>query len=453
MAEQQRLRDPIHGLIIFEKSKPVDMLAWQLIQTREFQRLRRVKQLGVSEFVFPSATHNRFAHSIGVFHNARKLMEVVRRSVGENDERERVTLIAALLHDVGHGPFSHTFEGAREALADARGERKIEKHEKFSARLIRNADGEIRPILDKVDASLADAVATLIEAEDPIDVHHAVVSSSFDADRLDYLVRDRYMTGTGAGSIDVEWLIDNLSTYEINAGQDDDETPSTFPTFVFKPKGRQAAEDFLLARYRLYSQVYLHKTTRGFEKLLSALMQLVGEDKADAKRLNLDPNGVLWRFLRPGGETLERYFSLDDMAVWAAIAQLEHCDHGIARQLARRLMTRERLAVLDVSAEFGHDHERRANAVKRLDDSVRHQLGTSIFKDEPPYNLYSRAGGETTKAHKMVRVQTGDGGQMEITEFPDTIISKNLLSKRRLDRYYFLEESDRQDALKLVRGR
>src|SRR5690606_2098262 len=106
---------------------------------------------------------------------------------------------------------------------------------------------------------------------EPTDIYHAVVSSSFDADRLDYLVRDRHMTGVEAGAIDEDWLIDNLLKFEISEPQDDDE-PRLVSTFVFRLKGRQAAEDFLLARYRLYSQLYLHKTTRGFEQIIGALL-------------------------------------------------------------------------------------------------------------------------------------------------------------------------------------
>jgi HD superfamily phosphohydrolase len=212
--KRQRLRDPIHGLIIFEDE--TDRLAWQLIQTPEFQRLRRIKQLGVSEFVFPGATHSRFAHSIGVYHNARRLMEVVRRATGSRDEaRERVVLLAALLHDIGHGPFSHAFEGAREAIACDRGIEAIEKHEKFTAKLIGAEDGHIKGILNSVDPQLADQISALIAADDPTDIYHAVVSSSFDADRLDYLRRDRYMTGTETGRIDHDWLIDNLATHDI----------------------------------------------------------------------------------------------------------------------------------------------------------------------------------------------------------------------------------------------
>ena len=110
LAKTQRIRDPIHGLIVFDKNTPTDMLAWKLIQTPEFQRLRRIKQLGVSELVFPSATHTRFAHSIGVYHIARKLMSVVEQSMKKseyNPKRAQTVLIASLLHDIGHGPFSH----------------------------------------------------------------------------------------------------------------------------------------------------------------------------------------------------------------------------------------------------------------------------------------------------------------------------------------------------------
>lgn len=121
MAEMKRIRDPVHGLITFDMSDEVDSAAWKLINTPEFQRLRRVKQLGVSEFIYPGATHTRLAHSIGVFHVARRLMKVAQRYVPEekqNKHRGRVALIAALLHDIGHGPFSHAFENAeKERLA------------------------------------------------------------------------------------------------------------------------------------------------------------------------------------------------------------------------------------------------------------------------------------------------------------------------------------------------
>lgn len=443
--ETQRLRDPVHGLVVFDGKDDVDMLAWKLIQTPEFQRLRRIKQLGLSEFVFPGATHSRFIHSVGVYHNARRLVEIVRKEAGENDQREKVVLIAALLHDIGHGPFSHSFEVARTEIAAGN---PIEKHEKFSAKLILDTSGSIFPLLG---SELATEVAKLIEADDPADIWHAVVSSSFDADRLDYLIRDRYMTGAKAGSIDVEWLIDNLQTYDVNLNQDDD-APVTVRTFVFKLKGRLAAEDFLLARFRLYSQIYLHKTTRGFERLISAFFQRVGSRDVPIESLGLDSNHPLPCFLR-NGEKMEDYRRLDDDVVWGAVERISRSEDEIARGFAIRLRDRKPLRVLDITQEFGHDREQLLNAERLVDQHVGGQVGIRVFKDTAHFSLYSRIGGETAKAHKMVRVRNGSGGVQEITTFPDTIISSQLQSAKKLIRYYFLTDEDRASAEKAMKGR
>lgn len=459
--QTQRLRDPIHDLIVFDQKDEEDMLAWELIKTKEFQRLRRVRQLGLSEFVFPGATHSRFAHSIGVFNNARRLLEVLSKN-GETIEkdRKRVILMSSLLHDIGHGPFSHAFEKAREAVAQTRGEEAILKHEKWSARLIGAAEGEIVKLIGN---DLAVKVGGLIAADHPADIFHAVVSSSFDADRLDYVLRDRYMTGAGAGAIDQEWLIDNLTTFSISIPQDDDK-PQLVPTFVFKLKGRQAAEDFLLARYRLYSQIYLHKTTRGFEQLVAALFRYIGLDSTEVAGLGLQAEHPLVRFLRAkehdSDEALiriktEDFRRLDDMTVWACIEQVTHCKDDYARDLARRLLWRTPLKVIDVTAKFGHnkDGDAQINAERRIDNRMREKFNRSVFVDRTPLNLYSRIGGEVAKEYEKVRVLDGSGEAREITDFPDTIINERLIAKRDLVRYYFLSEEDRTSAEKAMEGR
>src|SRR5262249_55929861 len=142
---------------------------------------------------------------------ARTLVHIIEREIAAIDQkfdpqRAEVALIAALLHDLGHGPFSHTFEGVQKSRGAAK------KHEKWTAEIIRNPDGAIRPLLDahRAGGGFTDSVADLLEAEDPVDIYHALVSSSFDADRLDYLRRDRLMTGTGAGAIDFDWLMEQL---------------------------------------------------------------------------------------------------------------------------------------------------------------------------------------------------------------------------------------------------
>ena len=135
--DTKRVRDPIHGLITFEDED--DKLVWSLLDCREFQRLRRIKQLGFSDLVYPGATHSRLAHSLGVFHNARRLLGIIKRHLGTgkfNSRRGTATLCAALLHDLGHGPFSHTFEGVQKGLGLK------QKHEQWSAAII-TGDSEI----------------------------------------------------------------------------------------------------------------------------------------------------------------------------------------------------------------------------------------------------------------------------------------------------------------------
>jgi HD superfamily phosphohydrolase len=140
----QRIRDPIHNLIEFRANEFEDVL-WRVMQTAPFQRLRRVKQLGFSDLVYPGATHSRFAHSVGVFHTARQLMTVVQNHLGNSYEptKANIALAASLVHDVGHGPFSHAFEDVGRRL-----DLKLANHETVSDALIRNS--EIAEVLRKV---------------------------------------------------------------------------------------------------------------------------------------------------------------------------------------------------------------------------------------------------------------------------------------------------------------
>ncbi len=166
----QRVRDPVHGLITFRKDEPLDQLAWRLLDTPEFQRLRHIKQLGPAEFVFPSATHSRFAHGIGVFHTARQLIDIIKREIGDIGEtfhqpRADVAVLAALLHDLGHGPLSHAFEEVQ------KGRGKKKKHETWSAEIVRSESGMIGPILDGHRPGLAEQIARLLELEDPEDIY------------------------------------------------------------------------------------------------------------------------------------------------------------------------------------------------------------------------------------------------------------------------------------------
>lgn len=435
----------------------MERLTWKLIGTPEFQRLRRIRQLGVSELVFPGATHTRFAHSIGVFHNARRLMKTIRNEYREkfDPHRAAVVLIAALLHDLGHGPFSHAFEGARKKIALARGTREIEKHEKLTSRLILDPDGGVnRSLREFSDGdNIAESVADLIRSEDPSDIYHAVVSSSFDADRLDYIQRDRYMTGTGAGSIDCDWLIDSLSSDSIPVRQDDDEEEISIPTFSFRLKGRQAAEDFLLARYRLYTQVYLHKTTRGFEQLIGFLFREVGRAAAEGEDLGLGRDHPVIRFLSSDKGSLGDYRELDDVAAWSVIRRLVESPKPEVARAALRLWNRDPLRALDIAEEFGHVPSDRENVMRRLPTDIAEKTGRTVFRDDVTYNLYSGRTVKEVSPHKKVYVRDGGGKPREITTFPDTVIHQKLMSDTTLTRFYFFDEEERSRVIKAMKGK
>ncbi len=216
-AKPQRIRDPLHNLIEFGTSQ-FEQTLWKVIQTENFQRLRRIKQLGFSELVYPGATHTRFAHSLGVYHVATKLLDVVKNaSKGDfNDIRGKHVLAAALLHDIGHGPFSHAFEQVGERLC-----LKMVNHESVSQDIIRG--DTITGILNtEYGKEFATNVADILDPHNSEKhFYSAIVSSQFDADRLDYMQRDRLMTGTRLGGVDFEWLISNLKIGEMPYYSDD----------------------------------------------------------------------------------------------------------------------------------------------------------------------------------------------------------------------------------------
>lgn len=239
-ARAQRVRDPLHNLIDFGTGQ-LERTLWQVIQTRPFQRLRRIRQLGFSELVFPGATHTRFSHSIGVFHTARQLMQIIERHAGKSfrPHQSNVALAASLVHDVGHGMFSHTFEEVGKKL-----EIPMAKHEQVSEALIR--DGEIAEAVRELGSGFASDVADVLKRKEPGNLYDSVVSSQFDADRLDYMQRDRLMTGVQSTGIDDTWLMANLEIGCVRASADD-ETSGMVDTLVLGPKAFHAAENYVLS--------------------------------------------------------------------------------------------------------------------------------------------------------------------------------------------------------------
>jgi hypothetical protein len=445
----QRLRDPVHGLIVFQHDQPVDQLAWALIGTPEFQRLRRIRQLGVSEFVFPSATHTRFAHSIGVFHVARTLINIIRREVGKkafDEDRAEVAAIAALLHDLGHGPFSHTFERVQKSRDASR------KHEQWTAEIIRNGDGRVRPLLEAHRSGFAEEVAALLAAEDPTDIYHAVVSSSLDADRLDYLRRDRLMTGTGAGAIDFDWIMEHIRVREIEIDAVDSEAPDetvSVPTFCLDSKALPAAEQFLLARYTLHEQVYFHKATCCVEHMIARLLQQVAKWAKDLEAApamtGLAADHALLRFFARAQPGIQDYLALDDTVITAALGSMQTADDAGIAGLATRLRNRDLYKTLDLRA-FGEDEDKQIKRAKRIDREFKDKIaaGTVIKDTDAAISIYTHIGGDDEKVHKKLHVLDQAQGPREITTLSNMIAT--LSKTRRFTRYYFADEADRDRA-------
>ena len=245
-------RDPLYNYIGLHRKR--DGFLIDLMATPEVQRLRRIHQLGVSNFTYPGADHTRFAHSLGVTH----LMNIVLSHLTQPGTPAKVgsawmaLQATALLHDVGHGPFSHLFEPCLDI-----------KHERWSIAVVLDEESEVHHILKREAPHLPGHVAALIDSKntDYPPWQRALMSSQLDVDRLDYLRRDSLFTGSGYGHFDWQRL---LTTVQFT----DDETDLVWPE-----KAALAIEEYIFARYYMYQNVYLHKTTRGFEALLQAMVE------------------------------------------------------------------------------------------------------------------------------------------------------------------------------------
>ena len=242
--EKRVIRDAIHDYIHVDH-----LIIWRLINSKEMQRLRRIKQLGGTYQVFQSAEHSRFVHSLGVYQVVRRMLETECLTNALSDYDKLCVMCAGLLHDIGHGPFSHSFEGVFE-----------ENHEDMTVRMILE-ESEVHNILVSLYKQLPQDVASIIQHTHPNRILIQMVSSQLDADRMDYLLRDSYMSGTTYGHFDMSRI---LRTMRIRDGK-----------IVYKESGVQAIENYILARYHMYWQVYYHPTARSYEHLLQSVFQRV----------------------------------------------------------------------------------------------------------------------------------------------------------------------------------
>lgn len=461
----QRIRDPLHDIIDFSPTEFENVL-WAVINTAPFQRLRRIRQLGFSDLVFPGATHSRFAHCVGVFHTARMLMKIIKKYLQRNkhysEAKAQVALAAALVHDVGHGPFSHSFEAVGHRLG-----LKLADHEKVSDALIRH--GEIAEALAPLGSGFADDVANLISGKGEKHIYGSVVSSQFDADRLDYMRRDRLMTGTQHGAIDFSWLLANLEVGEIPLVEDDRKV-ADIETFVLGPKAIHAAESYVLGLFQLYPTVYFHKTTRSAEKLFTELFVRIITLAKDGsvEQTGLAPSHPIVRLaLDPG--SVESVLALDDAVIWGALHFLAVAKDSAISNFARRLRDRKLFKAIDIrervriklqKSETADSTSARPppEAVDRACASIRLKLEDlrsgaagstpAILLDEgerSPYKDFQESKGPLNQIH----IRTRDAGLVDIKARSDVVAA---IEPFRFFRAYTAPEdgSSKEIILKLI---
>ena len=372
------LRDPVHGLVAFETDE--ERVVELLMDTPEVQRLRRVRQLGVTSLAFPGAEHTRFAHALGAAFVMKLLIARLRAIQGAlpfwqqvTSDKARDVLAAALLHDVGHGPLSHLFEDAVPGSVD---------HEVWTERVLLDDSTGVHRCLAAIDPAMPERVAALVRGEHPLPYLAKAVSGTFDVDRCDYLLRDAHATGVRYGVFDLDWLLRSL---RFAPSASPDQAPSLA---IDGAKGLPAIEAFLLARLFMFQQVYLHKATRSAEWMIRTVLARAVSRIIDGERLPSVP-----RAIEDGanGEPIRLgdYLELDDAVITVTMHAWENARDPVLADLARRVRNRALFKTLELFGDQATPVGReRAHAVAREIAQARgfdpdYYVGLDVASDTP----------------------------------------------------------------------
>lgn len=313
---QRTYHDPLHGAITLRRDDPVEALLIGLIDTPAFQRLRRIRQLGPASLTFHGAEASRFTHSLGAMQVARRALDSLSEPFPDLRQHRAVLLVTALLHDLGHGPFSHTGE---EIFGS--------HHESWSCRLVRES-APIRELLDAHDPALAEQVVAVLTRRYPLPIISQLVSSQLDCDRLDYLIRDSYFSGASYGHLDLDRILAALS-FDPDSGE-----------LAVDRKGVVAIEHYLTVRSFMYGQVYHHPKNIAANWLLEQTF-------ARARQLLGQPgwfcDDTLAAWLRGPIDQLplERYLAGDDTLCLYHLERWRQAEDPLLRDLSRRFQDRD----------------------------------------------------------------------------------------------------------------
>ncbi|MEF2247637.1 MULTISPECIES: HD domain-containing protein [unclassified Paenibacillus] len=408
LSEEKVFKDPVHNYIYVQ-----DETIWNLINTKEFQRLRRIRQLGTSYLTFHGAEHSRFSHSLGVYEITRKIISRFERNEYADWPKEErlVSLCAALLHDVGHGPFSHSLEEVFDT-----------DHEEWTCEILLG-DTEINKVLRQVSDSFPHDVAAVIRKtyKEPIVV--SLISSQMDADRMDYLLRDAYFTGVNYGNFDLERILRVLRPYK--------------GKIVVKESGMHAVEHYLMSRYQMYWQVYFHPVTRSSEIILRQIFRRAQE---------LYQQGYVFNWMIPSLEhlisntlTLSHYLKLDEALAQTAFVQWAEEKDELLRDLCRRFMDRKLYKYIAIEQFNENEHASIIEEMISLGMHPNYHMEID-FPYDKPYDVYRPDGTNGKKKEKTPILLLDDQEQIsEISVKSDIVRSITGLRQGQHHLYYPIE--------------
>lgn len=319
LIEEKVFKDPVHGYVHVR-----DQVIWDLIATKEFQRLRRIRQLGTTFLVFHGAEHSRFNHSLGVYEIVRRIVDDIFQGRPEWDHSERLlALCAALLHDVGHGPFSHAFENVFGT-----------NHEEYTRKVLLG-DTEIHEVLSRVSKEFPERIAQVIDKNYTNQQVVSLISSQIDADRMDYLQRDAYYTGVSYGHFDMERILRVMRPRK--------------DIIVIKSSGMHAVEDYIMSRYQMYLQIYFHPVSRSAETILNNILKRAKRLSDEGYAFKFEP--VHFKPFFENNNSLKQYLDLDESIMFTYFQFWMDENDAILSDLCRRFVNRDLFEHVDLNPE------------------------------------------------------------------------------------------------------
>jgi hypothetical protein len=394
-------RDPVHNIIRLQTDTSENRLLIRLIDTAEFQRLRRIRQLGLALFTYQGAEHSRFTHSLGALHLATRILEKFSAKYEISDFDRIAIRAAALLHDVGHGAFSHVMENVLGF-----------HHEDFTIQAVLHEETEIGQVLRSFSAELPERVASVINGDFRPAALAQLVSSQLDVDRMDYLLRDSLMTGVKYGIYDHEWIIKAL---EIDSEND---------RIYVSAHGLFAVEDYLQARYYMFRQVYFHRTLRSAEVILRAVLRRAFELYESGKPVWIATGTAFEKVVRRVPVNLFEHLEIDDADVLFHIKQWQRSNDSILSDLSQRFINRRLFKALDLdmkSEEREQFLEKARMLVAEKGFDADYYFIADRAADIPYYSLYSPRG--ETNPKNLIYVEDGFSRPQirEISEVSDAV--------------------------------